>query len=364
MVLSTGAWAVLWHWLRKDEDIMNNPRIQLEMGLRKSVTWKRIQKDVFRPPPCRYLFIVVICNGVFLLNATLAGLIVVCLLPLFERSQKTDAFLAVTVILKSAFLQGVIAETLRKSFRMREDWRLWTVRKGCSKLLIRLPLAFLLLCVASAHYSKWHRFDDDETTSHYATRVLVPMVALFSLTTLTVCFGSSFSLDLKKREGLEKRVLIDEVGGSLIPRATALQRRQALFVGVLIPFLVMLPPLWIHFRVFYGNMLLGVSHFQLAGLTAATFALSYLAYATFNIAEVYLQLHRGDWRWQWTAVQQNAMAALAVIIFFMLYFPLPDSETWPLVAILALHSALLLSALGFLSRWIFVRYIYLSLKAD
>jgi hypothetical protein len=190
------------------------------------------------------------------------------------------------------------------------------------------------------------------------------MVALFSLTTLTVCFGSSFSLDLKKREGLEKRVLIDEVGGSLIPRATALQRRQALFVGVLIPFLVMLPPLWIHFRVFYGNMLLGVSHFQLAGLTAATFALSYLAYATFNIAEVYLQLHRGDWRWQWTAVQQNAMAALAVIIFFMLYFPLPDSETWPLVAILALHSALLLSALGFLSRWIFVRYIYLSLKAD
>ena len=372
-LLSAGTWIILYKWLKKDVDIMTNKKVKLEMGLwGTQVLWKRIQKDVFRPPPCRFLFISLISNGTFLLVSVSLGLIIACIRHLMTRAVGVDLFLLTGVILIGSVSQGIAMETLRRELKFIGKQALrWNehscLLKGVVALFLRLPILLGALCILCTHFTKWHVMEDSETLYTYSQRVVLPTISLLSICTLAIGAGSAFPFKLNtplQTRNPQRVFLLEEVGGSLIPNAHPSHTKRIFVLSVIVPFLIIVPPLWIHFGVLFGNLWIGIAHLKLIGLTASTFLISWISFATSNLNTCYTLLHRGDYHWWWKTVYYNSLSASFVVLFLLLFLPFSTAETLPFTLTLFVCFAALLSTIGFYSQYAFIRYIYLTLKAE
>jgi hypothetical protein len=372
-LLSAGTWIILYKWLKKDVDIMSNKKVKLEMGLwGTQVLWKRIQKDVFRPPTCRFLFISLISNGTFLLVSVSLGLIIACIRHLMTRTVEIDLFLLTGVILIGSVSQGIAMETLRRELKfIGKQARRWNehscLLKGVVALFLRLPLLLGALCILCTHFTKWHVMEDSETLYTYSQRVVLPTISLLSICTLAIGAGSAFPFKLNtplQTRNPQRVFLLEEVGGSIIPKAHPSHTKRIFVLSVIVPFLIIVPPLWIHFGVLFGNLWIGIAHLKLIGLTACTFLISWISFATSNLNTCYSLLHRGDYHWWWKTVYYNSLAASFVVLFLLFFLPFSTAETLPFTLTLFVCFAALLSTIGFYSQYAFIRYIYLTLKPD
>lgn len=368
-ILSAGTWAILFKMLKKDRDIMISNKIKREMGVVSGVSWKRIERDVFRPPVYRFLYIGIISNGTFILASGLFGLIFCCILPLLERSAEKDLFFIMLIILIGSVSQGICMASMREQlYPIGKKYLIWKNKniciKGIVKFLLYIPIVLGALLGTIMYHSKWHIMKDGDTVYTYGTRVVVPAIALFSVSILAVISGSACPCNLIKhpsRAG-ERASLLDDLGGSIIPKESGKTKTSRYIFSYLFPIIVTIPPFWIHYKIIYETMWIGIFEIKLMGFSMATFLISWIAFAACNVGSCYLMLQSGNHNWWWPVLHVNGLTVAATAVFLIFCHTLPFAL---LVNIICLGNyVLFLSTIAFYSRYFFIRYIYFSIKCD
>ena len=369
-VLLTGTFTILKKCLKKDIDIMSSTVLQDEFHLKKSVAWKRIQMDVFRPPPYPTLFITIISNGMFVLVAAITTLLMHPFLPWLKRTFTKDLLAILLWIFMASFSQGICVKTLEnvlyKSRRDQQDIDRSHMLQFFRVSILRIPIILIMMILSSIFYANLHLMTMHEDAYTYSIRVVIPTVALIAISNLALISGTFFPILLTKpnySKHLNKAQFLEDLGGTIIPQASVQIRRQEFCIGILIPLLIAVPPFWLHFGLMFGQMWIGIGHIKLMGLIVSTFFISWLTISASNIATCYLRLQRGDYNWWWPTVKYNVFTAF--IIVFVLYMAMPTTTfkfMMPILTTCTVSALLLLSTLGFVSQYAFIRYIYLSLK--
>lgn len=112
--------------------------------------------------------------------------------------------------------------------------------------------------------------------------------------------------------------------------------------------------------------------YTLYGILAIAFGLLVLVTAFIVIALTYFQLAAEDHRWWWRSFLSGGCVGLFIYAYcFFYYFNhsgmtgfLQTAFYFGYMANVALGFFLVMGAVGFYSAWVFVRYIYGSIKTD
>ena len=347
LLIAGGVGLLVSKWLQHDVNIMGSQAVIQEFGFpENTITWKRLAGDVFRSPRYPTLYLTCVANGCSVLAF-------VAMLPfgLWWYSFVTPSALLL-VSGTSLFVSGVVHASTLHYFsaivpkRKRTKWKILSY------------LSWPAICIS------WNAFVyADRVPSEIVNYTLVDDAAanlalfLFAESALGILSGvlvwSRVSKKCKYAPGKTNKLPIN------IQTETPIGE---ILYYMVIPVAINAPTLILHGYTLFNYLLIGVHYDKLFGLSLVTLALGVVAVAMCNIAFRYSSLHRGHHRW-WSSILLNVPVAGVFVLHGLLASnTTPTMLLIPFVFSVGICSALAYGAVGFLSNYCFVTYIYKHLK--
>jgi hypothetical protein len=349
LLVAGGVGMLVRKWIQHDVNLMASCSVIQEFGFEEwTIAWKRLAGDVFRSPTYPTLYLAVVANGCSVLAFVLMLPFYVCL----HRQDMTP----ITLLLVPGtllFVSGVVHASALHYFAA-----IVPKRKRTKRLMFAY-VSWPALCLS------WNAFV-------YADRVPFEMVKFLPVggdaANLALgMFGVSFL-------GISSGVLVWSLFKRRFQYVPGPTNKLPLEIHVeipisetlyymAIPVAINAPTLILHGYTLFNYLLIGVHYDRLFGLSLLTLALGVVAVAMCNLAFRYSTLQRGGYHWWWSSILMNVpVSAVFVLHGLMVSSETPTLLLLPFVLSVGLCSALAYSAVGFLSNFWFVIFLYKHLK--
>lgn len=332
-------------YMRADED---DESAEEESG------WKLVHGDVFRSPENNNLFAAMVGAGVHLFVMVLA-LLTLAVLGTFSLSRRGSIVAACIVLyVMSAFVGGYISA--RSYRRLKGTNWVWNVMLNL--VMLPAPLAGTFIILNATATIK-------QSTAALPLGTVLVVLALFLFIGFPLSVLGGIAGHNSKE--FEPPCRVSKVPRQ-IPEVPAYRRAPAqLFMAGFLPFSAISIELHYIFASLWGHKV-----YTLYGILFLAFGLLTVVTAFITIALTYFQLAAEDHRWWWRSFLSGGSVGLFIYAYcFFYYFNHSGMTGFLQTAFYFLYMAnvsfaffLMMGAIGFYAAFLFVRYIYSSIKTD
>ena len=332
-------------YMRADEDE--------EVG-EEETGWKLVHADVFRAPPALSLFAAFVGAGTHLFSMTLLllSLAVGGFFSLARRGSIVAACILLYVLCSA--VGGYASARLYKQLKGAQ-W-VWNVMLALAVFPSTLLAAFSLLNTTAIAKSS--------TAALPVGTILVVLLLFVCVAFPLTVFGGIAGHNSREYEPPCRTAKVPRQ----IPAVPWYRSAPAqMFMAGFLPFSAISIELHYIFASVWGHKV-----YTLYGILFLAFGLLTLVTSFITIALTYFQLAAEDHRWWWRSFLSGGMVGAFIYAYcFFYYFNhsgmtgfLQTAFYFGYMANVALGFFLVMGAVGFYSAWVFVRYIYGSIKTD
>eukprot|EP01012_Entosiphon_sulcatum_P007832 TRINITY_DN140_c0_g1_i1.p1 TRINITY_DN140_c0_g1~~TRINITY_DN140_c0_g1_i1.p1 ORF type:complete len:643 (-),score=107.39 TRINITY_DN140_c0_g1_i1:235-2163(-) len=337
--------------LHRDFNRYNDPDNEDEQ--QEETGWKLVHAEVFRPPQYPWLLAVCVGTGCQLLGMSVITIIFALLgfLSPANRGGLMTAMLLLFILLGS--YAGFVAARMCKMFRC-QNW----------KNILLTGLFF-----PGQVFTVFFLLDLMLWGKHAATAV--PFSTICALLGLWVCVSLPLvfvgAVVGYKRDAIEPPVHVNPIPRAIPPQKWFMRPPFTILMAGILPFgaafielFFILSSLWLN-RFYY-----------VFGFLALVFIILSVTCAEITIVMVYFQLCYEDYHWWWRSFFISGASGVHLFLYSIFYYAttLHIRSFWSTVLyfgwmlIISYAFAIITGTIGFLASFLFVRYIYASIKVD
>uniref|UniRef100_A0A2P2I9F1 Transmembrane 9 superfamily member n=1 Tax=Hirondellea gigas TaxID=1518452 RepID=A0A2P2I9F1_9CRUS len=358
-VLLTGFLSViLMRVLRKDFTRYMDQDEEIDEEFEDS-GWKQVRNDVFRSPRHPMLFAAGIGNGCQIL-VVVTALLILALGGTFDPGNRGTVYVTVLFLYAAtAGISGYVSAKWYRHFvgakRSELDWKICAVATASLYVLPFLGVFAVVNTVAIA----------------YSASTAMPFINILSILLLWTVFIFPVTIFGASRGRIS--------GEFELPCKTSRAPRQVppspwykhiylqMFMAGFLPFTAIYIELHYVFTAVWGDRV-----YTLFGILFVAFILLLLVTSFVTIVLTYFQLTIEDHRWWWRALISGGSTGLFVYAYAIFFFAYRSEMSGVLqgtfffgyVAMISYAFFLMLGAVGFLSSFQFIKYIYGVIKSD
>eukprot|EP01065_Artemidia_motanka_P016560 TRINITY_DN20203_c1_g2_i1.p1 TRINITY_DN20203_c1_g2~~TRINITY_DN20203_c1_g2_i1.p1 ORF type:complete len:644 (+),score=215.92 TRINITY_DN20203_c1_g2_i1:52-1983(+) len=344
---------IVMRTLHLDFNRYNNPENQDEM--QEEVGWKLVHADVFRAPRRLQTFIVIVATGVQLLIVFVVTLIFALfgfLAPRFRGALLTTLLL---LQLPASVFNGQVVAMLQMMFSAK------TWKAVFASALVFPGMAFGLWMIGEIALRTGTKGASDVVP----LSTIASIIALwFGVSVPCVVLGASVGY---KRTPIEHPVKVRALARHVPPQPFWVSTPFLLVVASVVPF----SGAYIELKFILGSIWQGLVYYVF-GFLALVLVITMLTLSLTTVVAVYHTLVHEDYRWWWQSVTVAMGMGLHSFLYSWYYYATTlHVKSWlatflffEFTLVVATVIALVCSAVGFGSAWLFVRTIYTSIKVE
>lgn len=319
------------------------------------IGWKLIHSDVFRIPNQLSLFCAIIGNGIQLLVLSII-LVIYCQIVEYGLSRKgAIVFTIIVVYCITTFINGYVTAYLYGYF----GGKYWATNVLLSDGLFLIPFAivFILLNMVAVG-------NESTAALPFTTILAISCMYLFIGFPLSI-FGGIMAHN--KSVVFQPPARVSKVERDIPKCPWYHQFTSHILIGGLLPFSSIYVEMFYIFGSMWGNM-----YYTYYGLLTIALFLLILVTCLLTIELTYFTLTCENWRWWWRSIICGGSAGGFLFAYSVLYYFISTHMDgfmqavyyFGYMGIISYGVFLILSAIGFISSFKFVNYLYGSLKFD
>lgn len=321
--------------------------------------WKQVRNDVFRSPERPMLFAAAIGNGVQILVLTLS-ILFLALSGMLEPGERGSVYYAMILLYAAtAGFSGYVAGKFYRHFvGAKEAERSYNQLVALTTTLFAAPF-FFVFCVANS-VAIAYSASTAMSFQHITLIILLWIVGTVPITFAGAHYG--------KRSGEFELPTKTSRAHREIPMSPWYQHFavQLVLTGFL-PFTAIYIELHYVFIAVWGNRI-----YTIFGILFVAFSLLLMVTSFLTTVFTYYRLSVEDYHWWWPSLASGGSAGFFVFAYAIFFFSyrsqmngvLQSTFFFGYVSMVSYGFFLMLASVGFLSSFVFVRYIYGAIKSD
>ena len=328
---------------------------KMEQGDTEETGWKLVHGDVFRFPQNKELLCAILGNGVQLLTICLGVLLTACL-GLFGNYYRGQLLVGTLVLFAvSSCWNGMVSAAMYvKMGGQRHNYVFWL---SYGLFLFPFFVTASILNFIAVAYNSSTAIPFITVLQILGVLVVVSLPINFIWTLLARNYATPMEAPCRTAK---------------VPRAIPVLpwHRQGpflVFMAGFLPFSVIYIELYFIFASVWGQKL-----YSLYGILLLVFIIMVIVTAFVTIALTYFQLAIEDHRWWWRSVNNGGITGLYIFLYCFYYFMfkarmhgfLQTSFFFGYMGVVCVGAWLVLGTVGFFSSYLFIKYIYSSIKCD
>lgn len=342
-------WYILVWSVRRDISSYNEEDL---LGDREDSGWKLMHGDVFRPPRGAVLLSVLVGNGMQIMCMVIASLLFAVAGMLSHDSRGMLASLLLMLFVFFSGVNGLVTASLIKFLR-RRSWQAIFLTS------IALP-GFLFVVYLTLNFI--HLGSHAASTLPFIS--LLYLLALWLCVSVPLCFGGAVA-------GFSTNISVPAKTNA-IPRTIPPQPWYMKgMLSYVTPGIVPLAASYVELQSIFGSVWLGVTYRMFSFLLAA-FVLVLVIVMQVSIFFTYNQLSLLNYHWWWRSFFVSASYGVWLMLYCVVYYWFISVVKGFLGMVLffgymglaCVTVALMFGAVGFLASLVFVRILFVSVKAD